>query len=110
MSLIFMLILFLMSSKTGDNQQFQEEISNSILTSDILSPHSIVFQVHTQPVEISGLGQLRGSTRRILEEDSKDWKDRVKEKGEAVFQEKKRAAIRAACYKDWFDQIDFTSF
>jgi hypothetical protein len=25
----------------------------------------------------------------------------VKEKGEVVFQEKKRAAIRAACYKDW---------
>ena len=42
---------------------------------------------------------LRGH-RRLLDE-STSWKDRVKEKGETVFQEKKRAAIRAACYKDW---------
>jgi len=43
---------------------------------------------------------LRGNSRRLLDE-GRNWKDRVKEKGEVVFQEKKRAAIRAACYKDW---------
>jgi hypothetical protein len=47
--------------------------------------------------------RLRGTDRRrLLDEGSdKSWRDRVKEKGETVFQEKKRAAIRAACYKDW---------
>jgi hypothetical protein len=53
------------------------------------------------PTEQSG---LRGTARRrLMDEDGagKGWKDRVKEKGETVFQEKKRAAIRAACYKDW---------
>jgi hypothetical protein len=39
--------------------------------------------------------------RELSEEEATSWKDRVKEKGESVFQEKKRAAIRAACYKDW---------
>mmetsp|Transcript_1120 Transcript_1120/g.1405 ORF Transcript_1120/g.1405 Transcript_1120/m.1405 type:complete len:134 (+) Transcript_1120:70-471(+) len=45
----------------------------------------------------SKVGHLRA--RRLEGEDS--WRDRVKEKGEALFAEKKRAAIRAACYKDW---------
>lgn len=46
---------------------------------------------------------LRGGTRSLLEEDKSgdSWRARVKEKGEALFAEKKRAAIRAACYKDW---------
>jgi hypothetical protein len=71
----------------------------------MLTYYASLQSVHTQPIEISGLNNLRGSTRRILEEDSRDWKERVKEKGETVFQEKKRAAIRAACYKDWFASI-----
>jgi hypothetical protein len=37
-----------------------------------------------------------------LLDEGRGWKDRVKEKGETLFQEKKRAAIRAACYKDWW--------
>jgi hypothetical protein len=48
---------------------------------------------------------LRGANRRMLEESSVDWRARVKEKGEALFAEKKRAAIRAACYKDWYGQL-----
>lgn len=43
--------------------------------------------------------------RKLLEEDeegSDSWRSRVKEKGETIFQEKKRAAIRAACYKEWW--------
>ena len=47
------------------------------------------------------VGHLRG--RRLLD-DGTSWRDRVKEKGETLFQEKKRAAIRAACYKDWWVQ------
>ena len=39
--------------------------------------------------------------RRRLQEDAKTWRERVKSKGEVTWQEKKRAAIRAACYKDW---------
>mmetsp|Transcript_37384 Transcript_37384/g.74043 ORF Transcript_37384/g.74043 Transcript_37384/m.74043 type:complete len:167 (+) Transcript_37384:98-598(+) len=43
---------------------------------------------------------LRGR-RQLLDDGKSSWRDKVKEKGETVFQEKKRAAIRAACYKDW---------
>jgi hypothetical protein len=49
---------------------------------------------------VYGDGRLR-QRRELFEEEAAGWKDRVKEKGETVFQEKKRAAIRAACYKDW---------
>jgi hypothetical protein len=52
------------------------------------------------PLASAVRANLRG--RRLLD-DSRSWRDKVKEKGETVFQEKKRAAIRAACYKDWYE-------
>ena len=51
---------------------------------------------------LAGTNSQHRLRRRLMnDEESKSWRDRVKEKGEVTWQEKKRAAIRAACYKDW---------